>query len=112
MGILEALGVELALQLPGVAPAVAGTAARPVRARISRPGLDAEVVVFETVHPDVALPFARALEAAHALEANRPSLDELTINDSARRRAGKLIAAPHNHRGRPVRAEERRVGQE
>src|SRR3546814_20871407 len=102
MGILEALGVELALQLPGVAPAVAGTAARPVRARISRPGLDDEVVVFETVHPDVALPFARALEAAHALEANRPSLDDMTINDSARRSAGKLIAAPQNRRGRTV----------
>src|SRR3546814_3095178 len=77
MGILEALGVELALQLPGDAPAVAGTAARPVRARISRPGLDDEVVVFETVHPDVALPFARALEAAHALERSEEHTSEL-----------------------------------
>src|SRR3546814_4466642 len=102
MGILEALGVQLALHVPGYAPAVAGTAARPVRARISRPGLDDEVVVFETVHPDVALPFARALEAAHALEANRPSLDDMTINESARRSAGKLIAAPQNRRGRTV----------
>src|SRR3546814_11932708 len=107
MGILEALGVELALQLPGDAPAVAGTAARPVRARISRPGLDDEVVVFETVQPDVALPFARALEAAHALEANRPSLDDMTINESARRSAGKLIAAPPNRRGRTVELDHR-----
>src|SRR3546814_14044896 len=94
MGILEALGVELALQLPGDAPAVAGTAARPVRARISRPGLDDEVVVFETVHPDVALPFARALAAAHALEANRPPLAHITINDTTRGDARNLNTAP------------------
>src|SRR3546814_5018351 len=49
-----------------------------------------------------SLPFARALEAAHALEANRPSLDDMTINESARRSAGKLIAAPQNRRGRTV----------
>src|SRR3546814_20714371 len=96
------------------------TAARPVRARISRPGLDDEVVVFETVHPDVALPFARALEAAHALEANRLSLDDMTINESARRSAGKLIAAPQTRPGRtvelahrpPSKPEARRDGQE
>src|SRR3546814_14236986 len=99
MGILEALGVELALQLPGDAPAVAGTAARPVRARISRPGLDEEAVGFETVHPDVALPFARALEAAHAPVANRPYLADMTITESARRSPGKLNTTPHNHQG-------------
>src|SRR3546814_10742611 len=50
MGILEALGIELALQLPGDAPAVAGAAARPIRAGIAGPSLDDEIIVFQTMH--------------------------------------------------------------
>src|SRR5690606_8750008 len=61
VGVLEALGVELALQLPGDAPAIAGTAARATRAGVPQPGLDNEIVVFETVHhPDDAFPLVRA----------------------------------------------------
>src|SRR3546814_14834038 len=66
MGTLEARGVELALQLPGDAPAVAGTTARPSLARLSRPGLDDEVVAFVTVHLDVHLHFSRPLHTSHS----------------------------------------------